>query len=109
VLSPSLELEITFFTAEEGGRSMPPQGNMYGCTLSMENGLNLDCRLFFLDLAPRSAGCPIVAKVMFLSPDLAQSNLRAGTKFRILEGRVVGNGIVTNGQWGPPVLLPKEN
>ena len=98
---------VTWVSAEEGGRrSGPPTAPVYSATAVFKLGhdaevmpgwpATADQISVLLQRVSQPAAPEEVVKVGFLYPELAQSSLRDGAEFLVLEGpKVVAHAVVT--------------
>jgi hypothetical protein len=96
-IRPELFAIITFYATENGGRRSPLRGDLaewYGCPCRLDEvpeGDYRDCRMFLRGriIWP---GETHEFEMVFASTDTAEKIRRAG-KFRIWEGRIIGEGV----------------
>jgi hypothetical protein len=92
--SPDLEVELTLFTAANGGRTLPL---LQGCRLPNDFGLpgELNDGMYEFLGDPPSPGCSQKAVIWLLAPERNEGRLSSGFEFRPWERGFIGVGKIT--------------
>ena len=91
--------DITLLPTEEGGRAGPTAPGSFAC-LVVVDGQKFAVRF---DLAPMerlSPGTTRSVSMRFLDPVRAEKVFKAGTRFDLREGRMIGQGLIRKVSFG---------
>lgn len=94
---PDARVKIRLYSTESGGRQGPLPSKQFGCPVFFGEEPNqaFDCRFLVADVPRLEPGGPsATVPVKFLEPDLVRPFLRPGAKFRLWEGKPIGDGVV---------------
>ncbi|MGD0617806.1 MAG: hypothetical protein ABSB67_09115 [Bryobacteraceae bacterium] len=91
-LRPDVIAEVWLYRTEDGGRKSPTPPDRWGCIFQHE-GEDFDCRLLLAGRAIAPGDRANVA-IKFLRPDLIKSRLAVGSRFKLREGRIIGEGVI---------------
>lgn len=91
---PDIEVELTFLTAEEGGRKTPAFSGYR--PQFYYDGNDWDAEHNYPDIEAVYPGQTVTAQLIFAAPHYHVGKLYSGKEFLIREGqKIVGKGIVT--------------
>lgn len=94
MLPSDIIANIEFYPTEQGGRSMPTPKNFFGCVFVIDHN-NHDGRILLNSIGPIHPGDKKDnVPIKFLCADLVIPKLEVGTKFKIRDGKIIGEAEV---------------
>lgn len=92
---PDIIARVEFYPTEKGGKKIPTPSNFFNCPLEFNNRNNyFDCRMLLDEIGAIYPGGKAIVPIKFLDPETVLSFIEVGDKFRIWDGRFVGEGEV---------------
>jgi hypothetical protein len=90
---PDSILDLRLRSSEEGGRVTATPADKLACIFEL-GGENFECVLLLHEIGPLDPGASAVVPVAFLAPELVKPRLVQGSRFRLKDYRVIGEGRV---------------
>lgn len=92
-IRPDVTTHLRLLSASEGGRRSATPSNHLGCIFEYGDE-NFECRLLLSDIGPISPGGQAMVPIKFLRPELIKQRLSIGSRFKLREVGIIGEGIV---------------
>jgi hypothetical protein len=90
---PDIIAHLRLYSVQEGGRKSITPPEIFRCVFEFE-GQAFDCALLLNEVGPLAPGQEYTVPIAFLFPNYVKHQLATGSRFRLWEGRYVGEGEV---------------
>lgn len=90
---PDIIATVQLYATEHGGRKMPTPPDLFRCLFAFEENM-FDCALITKESGSIFPGTSTRVPIVFLYKDLIKFRLNVGSKFKLWEMGIIGEGVV---------------